>query len=364
MRLIRVTQVISNLSFFALWNKHVLVQYWLQVLLPYLATSLRSFWNCSPFTSGSDPFMKRIPWIPTLVFLCILVMLYLERRHLVPNTLMRMTTTDFQQFNSTDLRASNYGSNNPSNVLETINHSSPESFIQTPCPVSKNHLKSEFERSGSILSSVETSNLTYSSSCVLVAATSTGYRYSKAWASNRRAEGIPFVLFEVKNVRMGELAAHYARIPALLATARSLPRARYLVYTDVDTLVDFDIACTRVREHPGKALSITYKIEKRRRVIRTNWFVIHAWHRRAQHLLLTWLYSGRQVYLQDQTVLNELYARKQWIRDNILPVPLNDDFGRAEIRHCGSYLRARDKCIRSLKMHIYRPNKKFLLGAM
>ncbi len=340
--------------------------------------------------------MARKTWIAPLVLFCVLTTLLVQQRHLIHTVLFPLTTNNLQQFNSNASRnpffsnatsvvltsatstdnksslshasnitsASKLGPRKKSNVLKRIRGSLSKSLTRRPRPVSKTRLKSEFERFGSILSSVETGNLTYSSSCVLVAAANTGYRYSKAWVSNRRAEGIPFVLFEVKNVRMGELAAHYARIPALLATVRTLPRARYLVYTDVDTLVDFDIACTRVRKHLGKALSITYKMEHRRRVIRTNWFVIHAWHRRAQHLLLTWLYNGRQVHLQDQTVLNELYARKQWIRDNILPVPLNDDFGRAEIRHCGSYLRARDKCIRSLKMHIYRPNKKFLLGAM
>ncbi len=326
--------------------------------------------------------MARKIWIPPLVLFCVVATLFVEQGHLIHTVLSPLTTNNLLQFNSngssnplfsngtsvpltstigTDNKsfsshtnnntsASKWGPDGKPKVLKRNEGSWPKSLTRRPRPVSTTRLKSEFERFGGTISSVKTGNLTDSTSCVLVAATGAGYRYSNGWVSNRQSEGIPFVLFEVSSVRMGELSPHYARIPALLATARSLPEARYLVYTDVDTLVDFGIACDLVRKHTGKSMSITYKIENNRRAIRTNWFVLHAWDERAEHLMLTWLHSGRQVFLQDQTVLNELYTRKQWIRDKIQIVRVGVDFARAEIRHCGGYMKERDKCIDSLKM--------------
>ena len=257
---------------------------------------------------------------------------------------------------------SSFRTTTSSSQLSTANSRLSENHDIDKRPVSKPRLVKEFERFGNIVSSVKTGNLTYSSSCVLVAATGTGYRYSAAWISNRRSEGVPFVLFEVEKMRMGELSSHYARIPALLATSKTIPRARYLVYTDVDTLVNFDVICAGARNHPRKSLSISYKVERSRRIIRTNFFVFHPCHRRAEHLMLTWLYAGRDVSFQDQTVLNELYNQKKWIRDSVQLVKVGKDLGRAEIRHCGSYRPDRNKCMMTLRMDLYKSKKKQIVA--
>lgn len=214
-------------------------------------------------------------------------------------------------------------------------------------------LRSEFAGYGSELLSVKASFALGSrnvSGPVLLSAANAGYRFAGLWMKLRRAEGTPFVTFATgPRMRRGELSPNYARLPAVLASITCLPNIRRFVYTDMDTLVDLRVIDTLANE-TSRPFTISWKkgyngTEKR--VLRTNWFSITNGRNDAVHLLRTWFYNGRKSMYEDQDVLNDLYVKKKWLRDDVQALFL-DQLRGAERNHCYSATVNRTDCMRSL----------------
>lgn len=191
--------------------------------------------------------------------------------------------------------------------------------------------------------------------CVLIASTTVNYSWAKGFADRRTSQDAPYILFEVAMIRKGQLAKYWARLPALLATLRVLTKARFLVYTDVDTVVNWPFVC-ELGNRTEKAMTISYKIWPPRTQtrepevhIRTNWFVLRTAHPVTEYLLYSWYYKGRNVALQDQRILNEIWHNESWAKEviNILPVGKHP-VRRTELLQCGSWLKPkkRAKCLR------------------
>ncbi len=215
-------------------------------------------------------------------------------------------------------------------------------------------LQTHFEKYGSSLDDVMLSPLLSRSRdryppVLLVAASNKEYKYASAWQQHRTDENVPFVLFKTQGtLRNGELTPHYARVPSLLAVIACLPGAHLLAYSDMDTLLDV-AHIPALATKSSRPVTISWKIERRSKTFRTNWFLVKSRHPEATHFLLTWFYNGRRALYQDQTVLNDLYRRKLWFREAIHAVDVRF-VQHVELRHCYSALKNRRKCMESLQL--------------
>jgi len=205
-------------------------------------------------------------------------------------------------------------------------------------------------------------------SCVLIGTSQPNYRYAPHWIAHHRAAAVPFIHFTTGGLaRHGrKLAPHYGRIFALTAAHNVLPRVRTFVYTDMDVAVNFDNACKLDMypmaiswKHPDS--KVPFKV-----ILRTSSFVVNPTMRNTntnsrskysmykdtpgERLLRAWMDHARNVFLQDQTVLNELYRDDQWARDNIHLLRPKKTSDVVESDHCGSYMppSQRDACIRRI----------------
>ncbi len=178
-------------------------------------------------------------------------------------------------------------------------------------------LTAEFKKYGSDLHNIRLSpnldrrGIAYPS-LVLVASGSKRYKYIPSWISHRIQERTPFVLFTTSGtLRNNELAAHYGRMPSLLASMVCMPKVWAFVYTDLDTLVDFSRVESLARQS-SRAVTMTWKppLSGSGKTLRTNWFVVKNCRPESFNFLMAWYYNGRPAFYQDQTVLNELYAQK------------------------------------------------------
>lgn len=217
--------------------------------------------------------------------------------------------------------------------------------------------KEEVEHVGTRFHNIVTGGDVENARCVLVAATGPNYDFAKSWAENRRREDVPFVHVEVSDIRNGELNANWARLPALIAAKRAFPLAELLVYTDIDTLIDWPLVCKFASK---SAMTISYKMvpaciarPDNKFCLRSNWFIIRTAHKETSHLLYAWYYTGRHVQLQDQTVLNELYRKKRWVEASITALKVgNWPHKIIELKHCGSWLagNTRIRCLSGLQL--------------
>lgn len=211
-------------------------------------------------------------------------------------------------------------------------------------------IRAEFAALGSELDELVFNGRVETFDYVLIAATNRGYAYAKQWMRLRTLEGIPFVYFGTKMLRNGELKAYFGRLPALLAARACLPNSKYLVYTDVDTLIDWRETRT-VATMSSLPLSITWRPTKYRKnglEMRTNFFLVRAQQPRAVHVLRTWFYLGRHARIEDQTIFNELYAARSWFRDLTHLIP-RENLTQVELHHCGSFVPDRKGCMRSME---------------
>lgn len=219
--------------------------------------------------------------------------------------------------------------------------------------------KQEIESYGTRFHNLVTGGDVKNARCVMIAATGPNYSFAKSWAENRRYEGVPFVHVSMSDIRNNELNSNWARLPALFAAKRALPLAKLLVYTDIDTLLNWPLAC----KHASKAaMTISYKLEgkARRLELRSNWFIVRTTHEGINHLLHSWYYKGRDVRWQDQKILNELYRNKRWLNNSITALKTGEWPHKAiELQHCGSWLKRpnRVRCLNQLRLD------KFLDGS-
>lgn len=211
-------------------------------------------------------------------------------------------------------------------------------------------LREQFALTGSQIGVVNTSlslMRILPGTAILLAATNMGYKYSSQWIERQRAEENPFIFIGVTSIRHGELSAHYARIPGVLAVRNCLPRAAYIVYSDIDTLVDFQaaekIAPELTKKHP---FVISFKVEHEKRVYRTNFFIVRSASEKIPRMMRKWLDNGRNVYLQDQRVFNELYDNAREFRTLVRCVFVRD-LASVELCHCHSGRNQRDACMLS-----------------
>lgn len=233
-------------------------------------------------------------------------------------------------------------------VSRTIPRSKPLNQSLNAC------LHYELSETGSYATRIVTGGNVRTAKYVMVGATATSYGYAKYWQQLRTNEGIPFVYFGTHSLRSGELPAHYGRIPALLAVRNCLPQAEHLIYCDADAILNWPAVCKAADKwvKVGRPLSITWRETRLRRngmELRTHFFVIHTNLHGAAHILHTWLYNGRHVHVQDQTVINELYGRKRWVRQLVNAVHRRHTMKSIELEHCGSFIAKRATCMKTLK---------------
>lgn len=210
-------------------------------------------------------------------------------------------------------------------------------------------------------------------SCVLIATSQPNYRYTKRWIQRQRKRRIAFIHFTTGKLKYGskngkKLPPHYGRIFALLAARAVLPKVRTFVYTDIDTAINFKRAC-KLNTHP---MTVSWKpqtytggmgmgmgIGKGKKILRTAWLVYNPKVSGSSNdkkrfaparLLQAWLKHARNVHLQDQTVLNELYRGKAWVRDYIRLFTPKKSAAKIDRGHCGSYMdqKKRDTCIKRI----------------
>lgn len=210
--------------------------------------------------------------------------------------------------------------------------------------------KMELEAIGTKLYKLRTGGEVAQSKCVMVAATGANYSWTREWAEARTRQKIPFVLLELSGIRNGELKDVWARVPALIATYRVLAQADILVYTDIDMRVQWPLVCHIAG---NKAMTISWKwtSKKHWKTLDPNWFVIRASHPKTENLLHSWYYSGRDVFMQSRTVLNELY-RRNWVRESVEAIYMRSwKIKQLVIGNCRSSLGDnRKKCMRMALM--------------
>jgi len=182
-------------------------------------------------------------------------------------------------------------------------------------------LRIEFQRMNSTLLDIEASEskVLENATCVLIGTSGRNYKYKHSWIMNRLVEKkIPYIHFSIGTIvpKRRRLPQHYGRILALMAAHKTLPGVKTFVYSDIDTLLDFEKACT-INDQPlvkkDNAMVISFKNSwhnSKIKVLRTNWFVIRPHLLNGIRLLKFWLKKARDVKLQDQTIFNEIYSAR------------------------------------------------------